>query len=247
MAVDVVPELKKAIETDFRTNMAKDAQVKAITKRIRDGTATLVDGHRYAEQAGKNLSKALRKNLTAETLPDGKLYYNIAKRTVEPTLKNNYELVNKTAAEIQELIDYKNNIGLKAIKALFPDSRIIGLIDKMTEDDIELDDALAWLDEPIVNNSEAFFDDYVKANADFRQSVGMKTTIRRITASGCCDWCGDMSGTYDYKTAPPDIYRRHEHCRCDVIYESEKKLQNVWSKKTFSSEQELQERRNIGR
>ena len=117
----------------------------------------------------------------------------------------------------------------------------------MTEDDITLEDALAWLDEPIVNNSEAFFDDYVKANADFRQSVGMKTTIRRITASGCCDWCGDMSGTYDYKNAPPDIYRRHEHCRCDVIYESEKKLQNVWSKKTFSSEQELHERRNAGR
>lgn len=247
MAVDVVPELKKAIETDFRTNMAKDAQVKAITKRIRDGTATLVDGHRYAEQAGKNLSKALRKNLTAETLPDGKLYYNIAKRTITPTLKNNYELVNKTASEIQEFLDYKAKIGLQSVKAQFPNERIIGLIDKMTEDDITLEDALAWLDEPIVNNSEAFFDDYVKANADFRQSVGMKTTITRFVSSGCCTWCGDMAGTYDYKHAPDDIYRRHEHCRCDVVYESEKVVQNVWSKDTFSTAAELLERRNAGR
>lgn len=247
MAVDVVPELKKAIETDFRTNMAKDAQVKAITKRIRDGTATLVDGHRYAEQAGKNLAKALGNNLTAETLPDGKLYYNIAKRTVDPTLKNNYELVNETAAEIQSLVDAKKGIGLNAVKAQYPSERITGLIDKMTEDGIELEDALRWLNEPIVNNSEAFFDDFIKANADFRQSVGMKTTITRFVSSGCCTWCGDMAGTYDYKHAPDDIYRRHEHCRCDVVYESEKVVQDVWSKNTFSTVDELRERRNAGR
>lgn len=246
---DVVPELKKAIDTSFQSNMMKDRQIAGISKRIRDGTATLVDGHRYAERVGENLSKALTANLTAETLPDGKLYYNIAKRTVIPSLESDYQLVNETAVKIQAIVDGKSKVGLKAVKAKFPDERIKDLIDKMTEDEIELEEALRWLKEPIVNNSEAFFDDYIKVNADFRSEAGMKTTITRLTEPKCCEWCEGLGGTFEYGKEPADIYRRHEFCRCDVVFESRKTQtrQNVWTKKTWSTEDELETRKNYGR
>ena len=247
MATDVVPVLNERIENSFKTNVMRDRRIAQISKRIRDGTATFVDGHDYAERLGENLSRALIQNLNADTLPDGRLYYNIAKRTVTPALENNYNLTNDVAADIQKILDESADIGLNAVRADFPKERIQGLIDKMTADGITLEEALVWLAEPIINNSEAFFDDFIDSNAKFRNDVGLKATITRRVAYNCCDWCAALAGTYDYDSAPPDIYRRHEFCRCTVTYQSGKKSQNVWSKRSWeSSSDELNRRKAIG-
>lgn len=247
MATDVVPVLNERIQTSFQSEVMKDRRIAQITKRIRDGTATMTDGHDYAERLGEHLSKALTSNLTAETLPDGKLYYNIAKRTVTPALQTNYELTNEVAADIQKIIDKDAGIGLGSVKADFPEERVQGLIDMMTKEGISLEDALAWLEEPIINNSEAFFDDYVDANATFRNDVGLKATITREVAFNCCDWCAELAGTYDYDKAPPDIYKRHKYCRCIVTYKNERKAQNVWTKRQWeSSPEQIEERKKAG-
>jgi hypothetical protein len=248
MAQDIVPVLNEKIQSSFKTYCLKDRRLTQISKRIRDGTASQRDAHDYAEHLGENLSRALVSNLTADNLPNGTLYYNIAQRTVIPSLEENYNLINDISSEIQAIADKKAKIGLGTVKADFPSSRINGLIDKMTSDDIILDQAIKWLQEPIVNNSEAFFDDFVKANADFRTNVGLKATITRSVAPGCCKWCEEIAGTYDYDDAPEDIYRRHEFCRCTVMYQSKKTSQNVWSKRTWeSSPEELERRENIGK
>lgn len=247
MAADVVPVLNEKIQTSFQANMMKDRRITQISNRIRDGTATFSDGHDYAERLGENLSKALRSNLSAETLPDGRLYYNIAQRTVTPALMENYELTNDVAEQIQSLLDAKQGIGLKSVKADFPKARIQGLIDKMTTEGISLEDALVWLGEPIINNSEAFFDDFIDSNAKFRNDAGLKATLTRTAESNCCSWCAALAGIYEYGNAPDDIYRRHEFCRCTVTYQSERKSQNVWSKRQWeSSQEEIDRRKEIG-
>ena len=48
MAADVVPALNDEIMTSFRSRMNKDARIRRVSKRIKDGTATLQDGHTYA-------------------------------------------------------------------------------------------------------------------------------------------------------------------------------------------------------
>ena len=248
MAQDVVPALNERVQSSFKGYCLKDRRLTQISKRIRDGTATQFDAHDYAEHVGENLSRALVTNLTADNLPNGKLYYNIAQRIVIPGLEENYNLINDVSADIQSIADKKLKIGLGAAKADFPASRINGLIDKMTADDILLEEAIKWLKEPIINNSEAFFDDFVRANAKFRTDVGLKATITRTVAPGCCKWCDEMAGTYDYDKVPDDIYRRHEFCRCTVTYQSKKTSQNVWSKKTWqSTPEELERRENIGK
>lgn len=245
--VDVVPALNEAIKTDFQSNMAKDRKIAIVSKRIRDGTATFQDGHTYAERLGENLSRAFVNTMNADTLPDGKLYFNIAKRTVTPNLLDNYEFTNEVAADIQAQLDLESGIGLKAAKADFPESRIQGLIDKMTAEDLTLEDALIWLGEPIINNSEAFFDDFIKENARVRTELGLKTTITRTYMSGCCEWCANLAGVYDYSSVPDDIYRRHEFCRCTVTYQSKKTSQNVWSKRSWNtSQEELDRRKDAG-
>lgn len=245
--VDVVPELNEAIQRDFQRYVEKDRRIATISKRIRDGTAKLVEGHDYAERLGENLSASLVKNLTAEKLPNGRLYYNIAKRIVVPNLRENYNLTNDVVAEIQKIVDESLDIGLNATRADFPEERIQGLIDKMTVEDIPFERAVIWLKEPIINNSEAFFDDYIKANAKFRNDAGLKTTLTRTVVGGCCDWCRNLAGVYDYGDAPADIYRRHEFCRCTVTYQSKKTSQNVWTKKTWeTTSEELDRRKDTG-
>lgn len=247
MAADVVPALQEEISRSFQNGLIRDRRALQVSKRIRDGTATLTDAHTYAESLGENLSKALVKTLTPEKLPNGTLYYNIAQRTVIPALKKNYDMVNEVSSNIQEISDKKTGIGLKTIRADFPESKVRGLIDKMTEDEIDFEDVVKWLKEPIINNSEAFADDFVRANAKFRNDVGLKATITRTVAPGCCPWCEEKAGTYDYDNAPDDIYQRHEYCRCTVTYQSRRISQDVWSKRTWeSSQEEIDRRKSIG-
>ena len=244
MVTDIVPELNKNIEASFKGYVMKDRQVTKISQRIRDGTASLTDAHDYAERLGEDLSRALVNTLTPDALPNGTLYYNIAERTVVPNLKTNYELVNEAAKQIQKSIDVKNSIGLGVVSADFPLERIKGLIDKMTSGEMLYEYVVSWLQEPIINNSEAFADDFVRANATFRNQVGLKSTITRTAASKCCEWCSNLEGTYEYGTEPKDIYRRHEFCRCVVTFKSKKIAQNVWSKRTWTpSEQDVERRK----
>ena len=117
----------------------------------------------------------------------------------------------------------------------------------MTTEGISLEDALIWLGEPIINNSEAFFDDFIDSNAKFRTEAGLKATITRIAEANCCPWCDSLAGTYEYGSAPDDIYRRHQYCRCTVTYQTGKKSQNVWSKSQWeSSPEEIDRRKTIG-
>lgn len=232
---DVVPGLMSDIETAFNSRNMADRTLARVSAKIRDGTATQIDGHTYAEHIGRNASRALQEVITPDRLPDGKLYYNIATRTVVPTLQNNQSLVNDAATLIQQSIDKKTGIGLNSVRPPFPIERINGLIDKMTADDILIDEALRWLGEPIINNTEAFMDDFVRENAEFRNDAGLKTTISRVAEFNCCQWCADLEGTFDYGDAPDDIYRRHEFCRCAVTVQYKKTSQNVWTKKQWES------------
>ena len=115
MATDIVPALNDEIMTSFRSRMNRDARIKRVSRRITDGTASLRDGHTYAAAVGENMSSALRAVLTPEKLPDGKLYYNIASRTVKPALQETYGLVNDTATQVQRIADRRARLRIGSL------------------------------------------------------------------------------------------------------------------------------------
>ncbi len=236
---DIVPELNNRITTSFRTRMSRDPRVRQITRKMAAGNATLVDAQAYSERVGVNISESLKEHLTESTLPNGQLYYNIADRTVRPMLETGYELVNENAAEIQKVIDVGNGIGLNPAKADFPKKRTKGLIDMMTAEDIDLEEALKWIDEPVVNNTMSYFDDFISKNAEVSSRSGLTATIKRTASWRPCGWCADLAGSYIYGEQPEDIFRRHENCRCVVVYSREKgKYQDVHSKKVYNKERD---------
>lgn len=245
MAADIAPALLNSIKTDFKRRVEGDNLLRRIAARIRSGTASLEDAHDYAVQLGTALSESLVANMTEGVLPDGKLYWNIADRTIRPMLENNYDLTNKTAAEILRIIDEAEGIGLSPVSAGLPMERIRGLMDKAVTAE-SFNAMQAWLMEPVINCTEAFFDDFVQANADARHRTGLSPKIVRTATGGCCPWCAKLAGSYEYGNevrSGDEVFRRHERCRCVVTFKNGKERQDVWSKEFWSDSRETLERR----
>ncbi len=80
-------------------------------------------------------------------------------------------------------------------------------------------------------------DDYMEENAKFRSDAGLKCWIVRQTDGKCCSWCTSIAGRYEYGKEPHDVYRRHDNCGCTVTYENGRQRQDVWSKRTWESDQ----------
>lgn len=228
---DIVPELLELIQKDFRYEINNNAKLKSIRKVIDEGSATYAEANEYAVEVGEILAKIFKRHIKSDILPDGKMYYNIAERLLNPTLNNNHKIVAKVSAEIQEILNKSAGLGLKGIESQVNQLRIDSIINRVANE--ELFDDVAWiLDEPIVNFTHSVVDSVIKANVTFQGESGLNPTVTRtVHGHKPCDWCRSMAGTFDYPNVPENVYRRHDRCRCTVEYDpGTVKKQNVWSK-----------------
>lgn len=245
---DIALELLKKIQDDFQAGFDKSALISKLYAKIRDGTATYAEANDFAIETGNILADAYKKNLSSNILPDGKMYYNIAERIIDPTMGNNYNLITNVTTQIQQRLNESANIGIKAITPELNQNRIDGIINKVSAAD-NYDDVAWVLAEPIINFSQSIVDDSIKENAEFQSKAGLKPKIVRKTSGDCCDWCRALAGTYSYPDVPGNVYRRHQRCRCTVDYKpGAGKIQNVHSKKWISEEEydKIESRKKIG-
>lgn len=245
---DITPKLFRDIESDFKRELKNSKKLQRIIDKIENGTATYADADDYAVEAGELLSKAYKRHLSPELLPDGKMYYNIADRIIYGMLEGLYNLVSGIAGEIQEGLNRKAVIGIKAIKAPVNRERIMGLVNAVSASGC-FDDVAYLLGEPIVNYAQSIVTDSIKENVEFHGQAGLKPTIKRIPQGGCCSWCAGLAGTYRYPKVPKDVYRRHRYCRCIVVYDpGDGKLENVHTKKELMWEESaaLESRKRSG-
>ena len=228
---DIVPELLELIQKDFRYEINNNAKLKSIRKVIDEGSATYAEANEYAVEVGEILAKIFKRHIKSDILPDGKMYYNIAERLLNPTLNNNHKIVAKVSAEIQEILNKSAGLGLKGIEPQINQLRVDSIINRVANE--ELFDDVAWiLDEPIVNFTHSVVDAAIKYNVSFQGESGLKPTVTRtVHGHKPCAWCRSMAGTFEYPNVPEDVYRRHDRCRCTVEYDpGNVRNQNVWSK-----------------
>lgn len=228
---DIAPELLNKIQSDFQNQFNKNDTVLSVYNKIRDGTATYNEANEFALEVGDILAKSFGKNISSDVLPDGKMYYNIAQRVLNPTLKNNYEIITDVTEQVQKLLNDGAKIGIKPLKPDLNQDRIDGIIYRVSEAD-KYDDVAWILDEPVRNFSQSIVDSSIRVNAEFHAKAGMRPVIVRKLAAGCCEWCANLAGTYEYPGGvPKDVYRRHQRCRCTVDYNPwNGKVQNVHTK-----------------
>ena len=231
MATDIVPELLENIERDFNRAMSNNAKLRNIESMIEAGTATYIQANEYAVEVGEILARTFEVHITSEVLPDGKMYYNIAERILDPTLTNNHNIVARVSADVQETINSSVGLGLRGIEAPINQPRIESIINRVAAE--ELFDDVAWiLKEPIVNFTQSVVDDTIKENIEFQGESGLKPKIIRVAhGNPPCEWCESMAGTYEYPNVPAGVYGRHDRCRCTVEYvPDDSRSQNVWTR-----------------
>lgn len=228
---DIVPDLFDKIDKTFKLKAKESKIIKDKLKALKNKKADYKDANEFAVEVGKILADTFQDKIKTEDLPDGKMYYNIAKRLIEPNMVRNHDLVSEYSKEVQSQLNKKANISIKAQKADLNQDRIDKLVDKITKYD-SYDDGKWLLNEPIINFSQSVVDETIKKNANLHYKSGLNPKIIRKERGNCCDWCKEIVGTYSYPDVPEDIYRRHRHCRCTVDYfPGDGKRQDVWSKK----------------
>lgn len=214
---DIVPSLLEDIQSQFDEKAYSSAKLKKALKRLSDKKATYIDVNDFAIEVGEILADVLGANITAEILPDGKMYFNIADRILNPTMQKNFDLVSGYAGDVQRELNQSAGIKLKAQSPVINQDRINGIINRVSsEADFE---AIKWiLQEPVVNFTQSIVDDAIKANVDFHAKAGLQPTITRTVRGKACDWCKNLAGTYPYHEEPENVYQRHDRCRCTVEY-----------------------------
>lgn len=232
MSRDIVPELLEAIQSDFDNRLNKSPRLRKIQKQIEEGNVSFKEANNYAIEVGDILSRSLQDHIKADILPDGKMYYNIAKRIMEPVLGKNYELISEIAVKVQGILNKKAKMRILPQKPKLNQNRINGFVEKLSSED-DFRKVQFMLGDQVVNFSQSVVDETIEKNAKFHFKSGFSPKIIRKPESGACKWCRGLSGTYEYpNNVPEDIYRRHQNCRCTVEYIPDKKRkQNVWTKK----------------
>lgn len=249
MEIDIAPELYEAIQKDFAELISADKQLQGILEKIEKGTATHLETQMYAQRIGECAAAAIKNNLSEGLLPSGKLYYNIAERTIRPTLEHNHELVNQVASQVQQHLNTAAGLGMKPVMAQLDVERVERVVNAAVYAD-SFEAMQSELGEAIINTTQSFADDFIRENAAFQARSGLSPKITRISTGKCCDWCEQLAGTYDYKSLPDNsIFRRHKYCRCVVTYEpGDGRRQNVhtrqWEDPTETGE--LVKRRVVG-
>lgn len=245
---NMAPDLLEALKSDFQKNFDQSKRIQGLYDKIRDGTATYAEANDFSIETGSILADTFSKKISSEILPDGKMYYNIARQTIEAMLINNYDLISDMSCQVQNVLNQSAKIGIKAIKPELNQSRIDGIVNKVSDaDDF---DKVSWvLNEPVKNFSQSIVDDTIKVNAEFHGKSGMQPRIVRKVAGNCCDWCKNLAGSYLYPDVPQEVYQRHQYCRCTVEYDpGDGRRQNVHSKiwKTENERDKIEVRKNIG-
>lgn len=222
MEKDVAPGIIEKVNKDFESKIDSSA-IHVLEEKAANGAATYEDAYKYAEKIGEARSKALQTHVTAEALPEGKIYYNIADRLMNDSLSTDHEMVAEYAAKAQQAINEKAGIKLKAQKAELEQDRIDSFTNGLCGSEGNLIEDVLWkLGEPVVTHARTVVDSTIKKNAEFQHKAGLKATITRKAAPRCCDWCTDLEGDYTYPNVPREVFQRHDHCKCTVDYEGKK-------------------------
>ena len=246
MENDVLPGILQEVQERFERDFGKSEIVRNAFATLKAKKATYKTANEFAIEIGEILSKVLGASLSADKLPDGKMYYNIAQRLLTDVLGRNYELVSGYASDVQKNLNSEAKIGLTAQVPELNQDRIDGLVNRLASEE-SFDDVKWLLDDPIVNFSQSIVDDSIRKNVEFHHKVGLSPKIVRRVVGHPCKWCKSLEGSYNYPEVPKNIYRRHDNCQCTVDYDPKSgKIQNVWTKKISNkSSDELENRKRI--
>lgn len=210
---------------------AANARIKSLEKKLADGTLTMKEGAELTDLRAQAFGTAF----------SGKVL-DIAQDERESActelLRKRCDDTDEVAEAAQRAALSRQGLNLTPPTAPFEEDRA-RKIGHSLEDDTVPDETIQRRAKSATETMiRSQYDRDMKQGAKTCAAAGLKTYIIRDSASGCCKWCDEVAGKFAYGSEPKDVYRRHDNCSCSVVYESGRGRQNVWSKQTWSREQE---------
>lgn len=230
---DISPLVRQFFEKRVYNARQKNRAENRLRVKSEVGTATFYDANEYAELVGQDVAEAIRA-LNGNDLPNGMMYYNIAEKSLRPVLEEASERIMSMTDLTFVSVDQAAGIGLVPIRPSQED-KIQGIIDLASSkpwNDVKLE-----LSEVAITFARKVVDQSVQVNADFHYKAGRTPKIIRTPDRGACDWCREVAGKYNYfdvKNPGNDVFRRHDNCKCTVVYDpgEKKKRETVWGPST---------------
>ena len=245
MYEDITPELIKKIKTQFERNMSRVNEMsgKSLYWKIRRGQATQADVSAYADWVGRAGSDAMKRVLKLDDLPDGTMYREIAEQTIVPVMEDMWGYVDTQAAIQLRRSDKIRGLNIGIKNASDPKQRIAQVVDMAAGQTSQeaLDNALT---DPVISTSRKFYDDFLRENADLRDSLGFEeVVIRKYDDRGLhggkdvCLWCKEREGTWSLLDAHINgVFERHPGCNCliEVMTSDKTRLQTDWTRNEWT-------------
>ncbi len=216
-------EILQQVLTVYRAGIEKNAGIRAAKRKL--GVVGVPpdysDALALAENSGKILGKALADALMAEyagaPVPEAD-----ALAIVPPALRQNHEFVAEYVRQLQTFKNRKAGLPPVAPDMPFDEERAEGIaVNLSRRESLALTEDIASFVDEVETNSLMDIDDAVAEMAEIHEEMGLSPKIVRTAASGgCCPWCDNLEGSYDYSAGMDrDVFRRHENCRCLIEYE----------------------------
>lgn len=213
---DVSQSILNAVIKDFEKKYKSSKAVNKLLNKIDSGKATHMDSYQFAQKISDFLNYAIKKNMTGETLPNGKLYYHIAEYVLTPVLKNNHALVTSYARDVQTIMNKMEDVPFKGRPAKLNTDRIEGICSEYSRADT-FESTQAEMADSIENYTLSCVDDTIKENAMFLNNLGYHEVVERRADNGACKWCRSLEGIYDYSPSMDNtVFKRHKRCRCTI-------------------------------
>ena len=248
---DVAPKLADELLSAYKKAISK--VLNKYEKYIKQGSVSYETAHNFSLEAYDIAFNAVKKTLTPDALPDERLYFNIAERTLKPLIEQGCNDIADYCKQIQKNMNDSLGAHIKAADVPLESDRIDDIVSHAANIE-KFDEVVDKIGYSMENLYQHVVDESIRRNADMHYKLGFKPKIIRIAESKCCEWCSNLEGTYNYADVSNqgnDVFRRHRNCRCKVLYEEKKgnkyERTDVWSKKTLSEEQveKLTKKKNV--
>lgn len=208
------------IKQEFQDTVSSDKTCQELYKKIRSGDASYKTGGQLAVRVGENLGKVLKKRAPLTNIDEWDLDDLLPK-----SLGLDHSMVATACKQIQESMNKKAGLGIKAKEPKFDWDRVNGLISELRDHPDTFGDIEKSFWDQLVNFSQNIVDESIRDNAQLMARAGIRTLVIREPDFKACEWCRDVAGTYDYaevKDTGNDVWRRHENCRCRIDFVTER-------------------------
>lgn len=205
----------------FREAVDKDKEVQKILQRVSDGDHSYANMTKLAKRVGTDLGRVLKAYEPVDGIGMDDFIEILPK-----SLGLDHQIITNACQQVQENKNKEIGLNLKYQEPKFNMNRVRDLATELRNNP-EFNNINKTFYDQLVNFSESIVDDSIRENAKLLYQSGVRTLVVRQAEAGCCEWCQEVAGTYDYRDAPTgaDVWRRHLNCDCIIDFITEREGQ----------------------